>query len=594
MIPVNLIVALISVISIVGVTTVNYVQMKKLQSENQKQIDSIIDGVNESQKYGFTFDKQQDDKTKNIQDAILTLGEQVATLKSEIQQQQQPQQQQQQLQTEAKPEYYEKLGIGIQQNDDLLSRHQFASKLSANSEDWQAAFVNGENTVHLNHGKGYGIKINTNNMDPLKHALSITNGQTTLLNVNNDGSATLEGTLKAQNFQIMGQNVATQSWVNAFSTPKWQNIQGKPDSVIGPPGPTGAQGVPGERGLQGPPGSTSGITGPAGVTGATGATGARGATGAAGVTGPIGVTGPAGPIGATGLQGPIGVTGPAGLIGATGPAGTFNGDGSTITNINPNNFSAAVPVSKGGTGVTNLTAGKVIVGNAQGGVLQPDQLNWDSSRNRLAVGTSSAFPSSWGGSGIIGFDIYSAGGTVGAGDTSGNVKATINKDGDIWASGNLTVNGNINHVSKPILRVSWTNGQAPSFNGDWSNPLVMKWPVVEIDTRNGYSTTTGLYKIPVSGYYHFFSNLFRSNTATDAEIGFIINGVIGGINLGQNQLEQKGNSFARALSSTAGIMPLMIATNIFLNQNDTIGVCVRTGTVVVNSAAVAYFGGFMI
>lgn len=66
MIPVNLIVGLISAMTILGVTTVNYVQMKKLQEDNQKQIDSIVDGINESQKYGFTFDKQQDDKTKQI------------------------------------------------------------------------------------------------------------------------------------------------------------------------------------------------------------------------------------------------------------------------------------------------------------------------------------------------------------------------------------------------------------------------------------------------------------------------------------------------------------------------------------------------
>ncbi|AUQ25133.1 shufflon system plasmid conjugative transfer pilus tip adhesin PilV [Dickeya zeae] len=65
-------------------------------------------------------------------------------------------------------------------------------------------------------------------------------------------------------------------------------------------------------------------------------------------------------------------------------------------------------------------------------------------RTDLTVGGSSAplsFPTGWYGTGIKTFDLYSAG-SVGAGDRAGNLKAYLNGNGDIYASGNIHVDNN--------------------------------------------------------------------------------------------------------------------------------------------------------
>jgi membrane-bound inhibitor of C-type lysozyme len=46
------------------------------------------------------------------------------------------------------------------------------------------------------------------------------------------------------------------------------------------------------------------------------------------------------------------------------------------------------PVDRGGTGATTLTAGKVLVGNNTGIVLQPVNLHWDDGNGRLGIGTT--------------------------------------------------------------------------------------------------------------------------------------------------------------------------------------------------------------
>lgn len=58
---------------------------------------------------------------------------------------------------------------------------------------------------------------------------------------------------------------------------------------------------------------------------------------------------------------------------------------------------------------------------------------------RANVKDADAYPQGWGG-GIMGFDIYSAGGTVGAGSAGGDLKAYMNSAGDMVATGKVTVN----------------------------------------------------------------------------------------------------------------------------------------------------------
>jgi hypothetical protein len=46
------------------------------------------------------------------------------------------------------------------------------------------------------------------------------------------------------------------------------------------------------------------------------------------------------------------------------------------------------PVLKGGTGLSNLPANKLLIGNGVDSIITPSVLHWDNSNNRLGVGTS--------------------------------------------------------------------------------------------------------------------------------------------------------------------------------------------------------------
>jgi hypothetical protein len=55
-------------------------------------------------------------------------------------------------------------------------------------------------------------------------------------------------------------------------------------------------------------------------------------------------------------------------------------------NVSFNNVTGTLPVANGGTGVSSLTANKVLVGNGTSGVLTPTNLHWDNTNSRLGIG----------------------------------------------------------------------------------------------------------------------------------------------------------------------------------------------------------------
>ena len=139
--------------------------------------------------------------------------------------------------------------------------------------------------------------------------------------IKKDGSSVVNGRLSVGN-----ELVATQPWVNGML--RWENIQNRPTSVVGPAGP---QGPKGDTGAQGPTGPTGlkGDTGAQGLRGPAGSQGERGFTGPAGPQGLQGFQGPAGPKGDTGAQGLRGPAGPQGERGLQGPAGAKGDPGTT-------------------------------------------------------------------------------------------------------------------------------------------------------------------------------------------------------------------------------------------------------------------------
>lgn len=74
-------------------------------------------------------------------------------------------------------------------------------------------------------------------------------------------------------------------------------------------------------------------------------------------------------------------------------ATSYIGSGAGLTSLPTSQLTGAVLVANGGTGVTSLTADKLIVGNGSSSLLSPADLHWDSSSNYLGIGTTSpAYP----------------------------------------------------------------------------------------------------------------------------------------------------------------------------------------------------------
>jgi hypothetical protein len=67
-------------------------------------------------------------------------------------------------------------------------------------------------------------------------------------------------------------------------------------------------------------------------------------------------------------------------------AANFSGSGSNLTTLNAINITAGtLPVARGGSGLSNLESGQLLVGNS-GSLLQSSNLFWDSTNNRLGIG----------------------------------------------------------------------------------------------------------------------------------------------------------------------------------------------------------------
>ena len=72
-------------------------------------------------------------------------------------------------------------------------------------------------------------------------------------------------------------------------------------------------------------------------------------------------------------------------------ATNFSGDGSRLTNINVGNASAGtLSVSRGGTGATTFTAGRLLIGNSTSAITEDPELTWNGTTNILTVSGTGA------------------------------------------------------------------------------------------------------------------------------------------------------------------------------------------------------------
>jgi hypothetical protein len=128
-------------------------------------------------------------------------------------------------------------------------------------------------------------------------------------------------------------------------------------------------------------------------------------------------------------------------------------------------------------GATSVTGNTTITGNA---IVTGDSIV--KNKVRAGVADSTPMPNGWGGGGVVAFDMYSAGGSIAAGDANGNIKALMNKDGDAKFTRNLEVGGETITQNRVVI-----NGGAwgASFNG--KHPTHIRGEVI-IENGNGHIT----------------------------------------------------------------------------------------------------------
>ena len=80
-------------------------------------------------------------------------------------------------------------------------------------------------------------------------------------------------------------------------------------------------------------------------------------------------------------------------ITATGTitANLFQGSGTELTNLNATNISdGTLAVGRGGTGLSTLASGQLLIGNDTGNIAQSVNLIWDIQNNNLGIGKNPA------------------------------------------------------------------------------------------------------------------------------------------------------------------------------------------------------------
>jgi hypothetical protein len=127
-------------------------------------------------------------------------------------------------------------------------------------------------------------------------------------------------------------------------------------------------------------------------------------------------------------------------------ANLFQGSGASLTNLNASNISdGTLAVSRGGTGLSTLALGQLLIGNDTGNIAQTSNLIWDIPNNNLGIGKNPAQKLDV--NGTIAANLFSGSGASLTGLTAGQIPnldaskittGTINSDRITLSYNNLT------------------------------------------------------------------------------------------------------------------------------------------------------------
>ena len=182
------------------------------------------------------------------------------------------------------------------------------------------------------------------------------------------------------------------------------------------------------------------------------------------------------------------------------------------------------------------------------------------------------------------FAIKNSSGTDVSG-TSAQISQLVNlaanaRQAERFTSGDLNVSGSITISDLPRWRVNYG-----SSSGNITSTGTILWTNADIDNRSGYSAANGLYTAQEAGHYYIYCHMYTQTADDDAEISFIINGNTGPTTVGA--------AYSRA-GEGERYTNLVLMSNLDLNVNDTVGVCVNIAGVHYNSRGISYFGGYKV
>jgi len=168
-------------------------------------------------------------------------------------------------------------------------------------------------------------------------------------------------------------------------------------------------------------------------------------------------------------------------------ATNFTGSGATLTNLTAANISGNINVTQGGTGLTTITTDKILVGNGTNQILQPSNLHWDRTFNRLGIGTTSPIATL---------------------DVSGNVNIL----GNISGSGENLTNLNSSYINRGTLSILYGGTGVSSFTSN--QILIGNGPNNLIQTPNltWFNNSLGIGKPIPSEVLDVLGNITSSGT----------------------------------------------------------------------------------
>ena len=180
------------------------------------------------------------------------------------------------------------------------------------------------------------------------------------------------------------------------------------------------------------------------------------------------------------------ITVTANVIADNVSATTITGDGSAITNLDPDNLSSQVLLAKGGTGLTSVARNELLLGPASGDALIAlPPYNTDATKKFLRSNDS----------GVEWDDVSSTlqAITTGGATTSDEVSFT-NGVTSLTASGNVVATGNV--TASIFKSTTLTSGKIPYANNDHE---LIDSPLSYDTTTSNIVVSTGLY---VTGRFH--------------------------------------------------------------------------------------------